>query len=180
MEAELSIRGQVLNRIRSFNREYFNPFAMSFAGRSGDYWSVVQHTGRRSGKRYTTPVIASLQDSSAIIPLPYSRNTDWAKNVMATGGCTLIHQGKVYTARQPEIITIAEGGLAFSGTVHDMLERWGTQSCVRFGELSEAQDGEAIYQAFVQANPRERGLWVLATAVFLLVGIVILLRPRKK
>lgn len=180
METQLSLRDQVLAPIRRFNREYFNPFAMSFAGRPGDYWSVVLHTGRRSGKQYTTPVIASLYDSSLIIPLPYSRKTDWALNVMASGGCTLIHQGKVYAAGQPEIISISEGGLAFPGVVQEMLEGWGTRSCLRFGKLAEAPNSEATFQTFVQGNPRERGLWVLATAGFLLAGTLILLRRLRK
>lgn len=180
MNAELSARAQFQDRIRSFNRQYFNPFAMSFAGRPGDFWSVILHTGRRSGKQYTTPVAARLHEGSVIIPLPYAKKTDWALNVMAISKGTLIHQGKVYSVSQPEIIPFSEVRHAFSGIVQGLLERSDTLSCLHLGKFTEVHDGESIYQSFVQAHPRERGFWALATAACLLVGIGLLLRQLRK
>ena len=42
--------------LRKFNRTFFNPVIKLFAGRF--FYSLVYHMGRRSGKEYTTPVVA--------------------------------------------------------------------------------------------------------------------------
>lgn len=53
--------------------------------------AVVHHTGRTSGRSYSTPVIAFAgrdPDSAeilAVIPLPWGPRTDWMRNITGTG-----------------------------------------------------------------------------------------------
>jgi deazaflavin-dependent oxidoreductase (nitroreductase family) len=174
-----SLRSEIMDRIRYFNRAYFNPFSLSFAGRPNGFWSVIQHTGRRSGEVYTTPVIAARQNGCFVIPLPYGRQVDWLRNVMAANGCDLIHRGKVYRATVPEIIPIEAGLAAFPGLIQYLLSRSDTEAFLRLNQVDEVPDGEARYEAFVLKNPASRGLWVLATVAFLAVGIGRLIARRK-
>lgn len=166
----ISGRDRVRDRVRYFNRRWFNPFALSFAGRPNSFWSVLLHTGRRSGNAYTTPVVAARLDSSFIIPLPYGRHVDWFRNVMAAGGCYLIYRGRVYQASQPEVISVEAGLAAFSERLQTLLRRSDTVDCLRLKQSTQAPDGEARYQAFTSRYRRERGLWALATLGLIGIG----------
>ncbi|GFG50325.1 hypothetical protein MAGR_17660 [Mycolicibacterium agri] len=44
----------VRDAIRMFNKHVLNPAMLHLAGRKHFYAGVIRHTGRRSGKRYTT------------------------------------------------------------------------------------------------------------------------------
>jgi deazaflavin-dependent oxidoreductase (nitroreductase family) len=54
---------------------------------------VVVHRGRRSGRRYRTPVNVFPARDGYLIALTYGPGTDWVKNVMAAGGCELETRG---------------------------------------------------------------------------------------
>ena len=55
---------------------------------------VVVHRGRTSGKQYRTPVnVFPRPDGRYVLALTYGTDTDWVKNVVAAGGCTLITRG---------------------------------------------------------------------------------------
>ena len=49
---------QFRDLIRLSNKYLLNPVMLLPAGRRCWYASVVHHTGRRSGKKYSTPVVA--------------------------------------------------------------------------------------------------------------------------
>jgi deazaflavin-dependent oxidoreductase (nitroreductase family) len=100
--------------MRAFNRRILNPPMLRFAGRRGFYAAVVQHTGRRSGRRYVTPVVAAPSGTGFIIALPYGADTDWCRNVLAAGGCTLQHRGVMYQVGAPRIVGASEALPAFS------------------------------------------------------------------
>jgi hypothetical protein len=169
--SEFTPRERVLDRIRYFNREYFNPFALSFAGRPNSFWSVILHTGRCSGKEYVTPIVTARQNDHFMIPLPYGREVDWLKNVMAAENCLLIHRGKVYQASQPETIDLDEGIAAFPALIQRLLRRSDAKAVLRFNQSCEAPDGPSLYKIFADSYPAERGLWILAALWFLLIGI---------
>ena len=76
-------------RIRRFNRAILNPLMLRVADRfHGTYPAVVHHVGRRSGRRYRTPVVAQPIRGGFVIPLPYGTDTDWCRNVRAAGHFT--------------------------------------------------------------------------------------------
>jgi deazaflavin-dependent oxidoreductase (nitroreductase family) len=90
--------------IRTSNKYLLNPVMLLLAGRRYWYASVIQHTGRRSGKRYSTPIVADRVGSHLIIPLPYGTQVDWVRNVLTTGNADIISKGHTYHVVCPELI----------------------------------------------------------------------------
>jgi len=93
--------------LRLFTRA-IRPFALRSAGKEGSSTSVVRHVGRRSGRKYQTPVIAVQHDDSFLIALPYGKRTDWLKNVLDKGSATVVANGRTYQVDRPEVIPMAE------------------------------------------------------------------------
>ncbi|HEY4464819.1 MAG TPA: nitroreductase family deazaflavin-dependent oxidoreductase, partial [Streptosporangiaceae bacterium] len=48
-------------------------------------FGLVVHGGRRSGRRYETPVNVFPGEDGYVLALTYGPDTDWVKNVMAAG-----------------------------------------------------------------------------------------------
>jgi deazaflavin-dependent oxidoreductase (nitroreductase family) len=90
--------------IRTSNKYLLNPLMLRLAGKRFWYASVVQHTGRHSGKTYSTPVVADRVGRDIIIPLPYGTQVDWVRNVLTAGAATVIGKGETLTAGEPELI----------------------------------------------------------------------------
>lgn len=90
-----------------------NPFTRRLARSSIGPFSLVQHVGRRSGKPYETPIIASQVADGFIVELTYGPNVDWYKNVVAAGGCTLVWHGRPYKIKQIETVDTGTGLAAF-------------------------------------------------------------------
>lgn len=64
---------------------------------------VIVHHGRRSGRRYETPVNVFSAGNGYVIALTYGPDTDWVKNVLAAGGCELRTRGRVLRADSPRV-----------------------------------------------------------------------------
>lgn len=175
----LSPRDRFLNQVRFFNRRFFNPFALSFAGRPRSFWSVLHHTGRRSGQEYITPIVAARHDGSFVIPLPYGRQVDWLKNVLAGGGAELIYKGNVYRLGKPEVIPTEQGLSAFPEAIRSLMRTSGTEGFVYFHQCTFAPDEQARYAAFTRAFPFERGAWILAAIIAFSLGISRQFRRRR-
>lgn len=90
--------------IRSSNKYLLNPVMLRLAGRKYWYASVIHHTGRRSGTRYSTPIVADLVGDDVLIPLPYGTQVDWVRNVLTAGEATLVSKGRTFALRSPELI----------------------------------------------------------------------------
>lgn len=106
----LKNRQRILNRVRYFNKRYLNPQMLRRAEYHTVYYAVIQHTGRRSGQKYATPVVAdfSIDRTSVLIPLPYGAETDWCRNVLAGGRCTISKNGMSYSIVEPQILNAPE------------------------------------------------------------------------
>ena len=48
--------------------------------------ATLHHTGRRSGRRYRTPVLAFPTERGIVIALTYGPDVDWLRNVLAGPG----------------------------------------------------------------------------------------------
>lgn len=94
--------------IRTSNKVFLNPLMLRLAGQRYWYASVVRHTGRRSGKQYSTPVVADRVGDHVIIPLPYGTQVDWVRNVLTAGEATVICRGETYSVVAPELIDSTE------------------------------------------------------------------------
>lgn len=89
--------------MRRVNRVFTNPILSRVA------WLVppmamVHHAGRKSGKRYRTPVVAFSTASGFVIPLTYGRDVDWAQNLLHDDGCELVQLGQRHKLSHPRIV----------------------------------------------------------------------------
>jgi len=64
---------------------------------------VVVHRGRRSGRRYETPVNVFSAEDGYLLALTYGPDTDWVKNVLAAGGCELRTRGRTVRLDSPRL-----------------------------------------------------------------------------
>ena len=91
-----------LEYIRIFNRIILNPITKLFAGRW--MYSLVYHVGRKSGKEYSTPVVAVKNNGNIFVGLSYGTDTDWFRNIQAARKCKVKINGINYAVNQPEVV----------------------------------------------------------------------------
>jgi deazaflavin-dependent oxidoreductase (nitroreductase family) len=117
--------------VRTFNKYLLNPAMMHLAGRKHWYAAVIRHTGRRSDKRYATPVVADRVSDGFILPLPYGTAVDWLRNVQAAGRATITVGGQTYDVAEPEIIDAAAAGPQLSPRRRRAFQRFGIENYLR-------------------------------------------------
>jgi deazaflavin-dependent oxidoreductase (nitroreductase family) len=66
-------------------------------------FGVVVHRGRRSGRRYLTPVNVFAAEDGYVFALTYGPDTDWVKNVLAADGCELHTRGRTIQLVSPRL-----------------------------------------------------------------------------
>lgn len=93
--------------VRHFNKQRLNPVVLATAGRVNSPYAVMHHVGRRSGRHYTTPVRVRPTPVGFIVPLPYGRDVDWCRNILAAGGAVITWQGQDYAVAAPEVLSTA-------------------------------------------------------------------------
>lgn len=96
----------VLDAVRRMNKKFMNPQQMESAGTPGAYAGIIKHVGRRSGKRYETPVGIEETVDGFVITLPYGRRADWLQNVLAAGQAAIVHEGQTYEVTDPRVIPL--------------------------------------------------------------------------
>lgn len=143
----------VLNAVRRFNRAFTNPRAMRKAGTPGAYASIVRHVGRTTGRRYETPVGTFATDDGFVISLPYGADTDWLKNVLASGSATIVDEGHSYQVDQPELVPTAVAAPHLSAKEQRNLRVFAVDQCLRVHTVeSENVSGNGRVLAEVQAQ----------------------------
>ncbi len=131
------MRGPLQNALRLFTRA-MRPVALRSAGKEGSATSVVRHVGRRSGRKYETPVIAAQHDDSFLIALPYGERTDWLKNVLDQGSATIVTHGHTYDVDRPEVIPMAEATAYFRPKEQRMHRQFHVDSALQVLQRLEA------------------------------------------
>jgi deazaflavin-dependent oxidoreductase (nitroreductase family) len=91
------------DRLARFNRIVANPILGTVAPYVPPM-ALVIHLGRRSGRRYSTPVLAFSADGGIAIALFYGSRTDWVRNVQAANGCVLRRGGRTLQLTSPVIL----------------------------------------------------------------------------
>ena len=98
---------RVPRAVARFNRRITNPVARSLAG-----WAPLQgtleHVGRKSGKRYRTPLNIFDTDDGYVIPIGYGLESHWVQNVLAGGPATIHKHGKTVQVANPRLVSKAE------------------------------------------------------------------------
>ncbi|MEU5265559.1 nitroreductase family deazaflavin-dependent oxidoreductase [Amycolatopsis sp. NPDC021455] len=120
--------------VRQFNKRVLNPVMLLLAGRKHWYASALEHVGRRSGRRYTTPVVAGrTPDGGFIVPLPYGTEVDWLRNVLAEGTATLRSRGVTYHVTDPRVV---DADAAFTQVAPKYAQAWCRFGITRYLKLS--------------------------------------------
>ena len=74
-------------------------------------WAVILHRGRRSGRRFRTPLFAFRRGRTLVIALLYGEESDWLRNLHKGGG-HVIRAGRTFVVAPPEVVeTKAAGSL---------------------------------------------------------------------
>ena len=83
-----------------------NALVLLIAGKRYSPWVALEHTGRRSGHPYRTPLVTFVFEDGFVIMLPYGPGVDWCRNVMASGRATLIRKGQTHNLERPHIVPV--------------------------------------------------------------------------
>ena len=67
-------------------------------------WAVVHHVGRKTGRALTMPVAVRATPELFIVVLPWGPGTNWARNVLAAGGCVVRWKGADHRTTRPEVV----------------------------------------------------------------------------
>jgi deazaflavin-dependent oxidoreductase (nitroreductase family) len=115
----------LLDAVRISNKYLLNPLMSRLAGRKNGYAAAIVHSGRKSGKQYSTPVGAERVPDGFIIPLGYGTQVDWLQNVMAAGRATVLTKGEIYDVTEPEVIDATTASPRLSPRRRRAFERLG-------------------------------------------------------
>jgi deazaflavin-dependent oxidoreductase (nitroreductase family) len=66
-------------------------------------FGIVVHTGRKTGRRYRTPVNVFRRSGVYVIALTYGTRADWVRNVRSAEGCLLETRGRACRLTQPRL-----------------------------------------------------------------------------
>ncbi len=121
----------VLDGLRRFSRSAINPGQMATAGQPGAYASIIEHTGRVSGRTHQTPIVARAVEDGWVVSLTYGQRADWVRNVLAAGTATLITEGTTHADLQAEVVPLTEAGEWTSATERRLLRWFGIDTCLR-------------------------------------------------
>ena len=116
------------------NRRLTNPALRPLAGRL-PYFGIVLHRGRRTGRVFRTPVNVFPSGDGFVIALTYGRHVDWVKNVLAAGGCRLVHRGRTVDLVGPKVLSLREDAKAIPGWIRGILNTLGVSDALHLGAL---------------------------------------------
>lgn len=95
--------------LAKLNKRVFNPGQV----RKGKY-PVVTHVGRKSGTTYQTPLDAFPTETGFVLVARYGPNSDWVRNVLASGTATLRFEGKDWALGSPRLVGLADATAALA------------------------------------------------------------------
>jgi deazaflavin-dependent oxidoreductase (nitroreductase family) len=91
-------------KLARFNRRVTNRLTRRIAPWAPGF-AIVRHVGRRSGRVYRTPVNVFRDDGRYVFALTYGKESDWVRNVLASGGCEIETRRRTIALRSPELFT---------------------------------------------------------------------------
>jgi deazaflavin-dependent oxidoreductase (nitroreductase family) len=95
---------RVPRRIATLNKRFTNPVARTITPWLPNL-GVLEHVGRKSGKRYRTPLLVFKTHDGYAILVGYGPQTDWLKNVLAGGPTVLRKRGRAVALANPRVVS---------------------------------------------------------------------------
>ncbi len=111
----------ISNSIRYINKNFTNRILIHFAGKPHSPFSILYHTGRKSGKIYVIPIIAHRTKDGFLFVLTYGPQVDWVKNILKTRSAELCWHGVVFLLTTPHYIAPQNARRVFPLPVRWML-----------------------------------------------------------
>lgn len=105
-----------------FNRHVTNPIQRLWAGWAPGF-AILEHVGRRSGKRYRTPLNVFSTDDGVAILLTYGPNRDWLKNLTSAGHGRMQRYGKSFEVTDPRVMPKAVAAPSVNGLWRPIFSR---------------------------------------------------------
>jgi deazaflavin-dependent oxidoreductase (nitroreductase family) len=110
----MSVKHSLSRAIGTVLKYTLNPLTLQLARSGVGPFALVEHVGRRSGKRYQTPlIVAPLREGGVVVELTYGFDVDWYKNVVAAGSGAIVRNGQRYVINQVEPMPADAGRAAF-------------------------------------------------------------------
>jgi deazaflavin-dependent oxidoreductase (nitroreductase family) len=134
----------VIDAKRKRNKRFANKMVtrVGRAGRPHSVFAIMECTGRRTGRHYSTPIRVVEQPDSFIVPLTYGPKTNWYINLRHNPG-VLHWQGRPIPVGNPTPVPTATVAHLLPPPSRFLLWLDGTDQCVRLYKLSEtAQVGQ--------------------------------------
>ena len=113
----------LLDRIRVMNKYFTNKALIHIAGKKFGHFAILEHIGRKSGKRYRIPIIAEPIENGFVIALTYGKKVDWCENLLASGGGSLRWKNQDFSLVNPRFIAAETGLSAFPPLLQPILRR---------------------------------------------------------
>ena len=129
----------VIDAKRRRNKRFANKMVSSMgrAGRPRSIFAVIDYIGRRSGRRYTTPIRVVERPDGFFIPLTYGPRTSWYVNLQ-TRPAQLHWQGRTIPVGNPTLVPTSVVADQLPLPSRFLLWLDGTDQCVRIQELTTA------------------------------------------
>ena len=125
-----SVRRRLFPIMRPLYQRVLNPQALRAADRGETQWGVVHHVGRHSGVQHRTPVDAQRTADGVVIPLVYGPQSDWCRNILAAGRCTLTLGGQQLELNEPRIVAMVDVVPLVSNAKARFWRRIGIERCL--------------------------------------------------
>jgi deazaflavin-dependent oxidoreductase (nitroreductase family) len=117
-----------------------SPLTTPLAGkRWNPIFAVVEHEGRKSGRRYATPVAARRTANGFVIALAFGAQVDWYRNLVSAGGGTIRWRGRSYQVARPERIEIPTAMATFHPVQRALMRLVGVDGYIRVQDLGPAE-----------------------------------------
>ena len=117
------------------------PVMVRLAGhRWNPIFAVVEHRGRRTGRRYSAPVAARRVDGGFVISLSFGAHVDWYRNLSANGGGAIRWRDRWYRVGAPEPIDGATALSAFNPVQRAALRLTGIEDFIRVGVVEAVEE----------------------------------------
>ena len=90
-----------------------NPLALRMARRGSGPFSLIRHTGRKSGRTFETPLILARVPGGFVAELTYGPEVNWYRNLVASGHGTVIWKGRAFAIDGIDQVSTDAGLRAF-------------------------------------------------------------------
>jgi deazaflavin-dependent oxidoreductase (nitroreductase family) len=115
-------RMQLPQWLARLNRHLTNPVHRIWAGWIPAF-AILEHVGRRSGKRYRAPLHVFSTDDGIAILLTDGPDRDWLKNLTSVGQGRMKRYGKTFTVTDPRVMPKAVAAPSVKGLWRPIFKR---------------------------------------------------------